>query len=160
MKKPNPIDVVFKDKAKFGTQNTIIGRFLTQIPSGKTNEKAIEKKLRGMPFIKDLNIAKRLEQLKQYKRRSNNDDNDDHPPSIPIFDPSLYYPSSLSEDDSNVQDDLNPTQKFLLRDRPQKEKIAVAVGEKAAIAAGEKKLDFGKILANSFQRLSIFLIIK
>ena len=47
MKKSNPIDVVFKDKAKFLKQNSIIGTLLTQIQSGKTNEKAIEKQLRG-----------------------------------------------------------------------------------------------------------------
>ena len=47
MKKSNPIDVVFKDKAKCLKQNSIIGTLLTQIQSGKTNEKAIEKQLRG-----------------------------------------------------------------------------------------------------------------
>ena len=31
MKKSNPIDAVFKDKAKFDTQNPIIGTLLTQI---------------------------------------------------------------------------------------------------------------------------------
>ena len=52
MKKSNPMDFVFKDKAKFDTQNPIIGTLLTQIQSGKTNEKAIEKQLRGAPSIK------------------------------------------------------------------------------------------------------------
>ena len=49
--------VVFKDKAKFDTENPIIGTLLKQIQSGKTNEKAIEKQLRGAPPIKDLNTA-------------------------------------------------------------------------------------------------------
>ena len=31
MKKPNPIDVAFKDKAKFDTQNPVIGKLLSQI---------------------------------------------------------------------------------------------------------------------------------
>ena len=35
MKKSNPIDVAFKDKAKFDFQNPIIGTLLTQIESGK-----------------------------------------------------------------------------------------------------------------------------
>ena len=52
MKKSNPMDFVFKDKAKFDTQNPIIGTLLTQIQSGKTNEKVIEKQLRGAPSIK------------------------------------------------------------------------------------------------------------
>ena len=83
-----------------------------------------------------------MERLKQYNRRNNNDDDDNDPPPplplTPIFDPLPYYLSSPTEDDSNIEDDLNPTQKFLLGDRPQKEKIAFAVGEKAAIATGEK----------------------
>ena len=57
MKKSNPIDVVFKDKAKFDMQNPIIGTFLTKMQSGKTNEKAVEKQSRGAPSIKDLNIV-------------------------------------------------------------------------------------------------------
>lgn len=35
MKKYNPIDVVFKDQAKFETQSPIIRTLLTQIESGK-----------------------------------------------------------------------------------------------------------------------------
>ena len=47
MKKSNLIDVVFKHKWKFDTQNPIIGALLTQIQSGKTkNEKAIENQLK------------------------------------------------------------------------------------------------------------------
>ena len=57
MKKSNLMIVVFKDKAKFDTENPIIGTLLKQIQSGKTNEKAIEKQLRGAPPIKDLNTA-------------------------------------------------------------------------------------------------------
>ena len=59
------IYIVFKDKAKFDTQNPIIGTLLAQIQSGKTkNEKAIENQLKGAPSIKDLQIAEQLEQLK------------------------------------------------------------------------------------------------
>ena len=55
MKKSNPIDVVFKDKTKFDTQNPIIGTLLTQIESGKSkNEKAIENQLNGTLSMKDL----------------------------------------------------------------------------------------------------------
>ena len=46
MRKPNPIDVIFKDQAKFDTQNPLIGMLLTQIKAGKLNqEKQIEKQL-------------------------------------------------------------------------------------------------------------------
>ena len=37
MKKLNPIDAVFKDKAKFDTQHPIIGTLLAQIEPGKLN---------------------------------------------------------------------------------------------------------------------------
>ena len=38
MRKPNPIDAVFKDKAKCDTQNPITGTLLTQIEAGKLNQ--------------------------------------------------------------------------------------------------------------------------
>ena len=79
---------------------------IEEIQSGKTKtEKANENQLKGASFIKDLEIAERLERLKQFNKRSNNDDNDDDddddntplvPPSTPIFDPPLYYPQSPS----------------------------------------------------------------
>ena len=133
-------------------QNSIIGTLC---------EKAIEKQLRGAPSIKYLNIAERLKCLKQYNRRNSNDeDGDDDPSPTPIFDPPPYYPSSQSKVDSDIKDDLSLTQKFLLGDRPRKEKIAVAVGEKDTAATGEKELDFRKILADYFQKLIVFLIMK
>ena len=131
MKKSNPIDVFFKDKAKFDTQNHIIGTLLTigtllkgaptQIESGKTrNEKAIENQL----------TSERLEQLRENNRKNNNDNdgNDDKNPPPPSAPPSFimppYYVPSLSIDneDSDIENHLNPTQKFLLGDTPQQEK--------------------------------------
>ena len=46
-------------------------------------------------------------------------------------------PSFDSDDDHDIEGE-NPIQKLLLGDEPQKEKIAVAVGEKDAVTAGEK----------------------
>ena len=123
MKKSNPISVVIKDKAKFDTQNPIIGSLLTQIQSGKTKTgKAIENQLKGAPSIKDLQIAEWLEHLKQYNKRNNNDNNyDDNTPLLPappIFDPLLHYlplPSFDSNDGSDIEEE-NPIQKFLLDD--------------------------------------------
>ena len=150
MKKSNPIDIVFKDKAKFDTQNPIISRLLIEIQSGKTkSEKAIENQLKGAPSIKDLQIAEQLERLKQYNKSNNNDDNDDGdddtppppaPPSASIFDVLPHYLPLLSFDSDNDSDieRENPIQKFLFGDKPQKEKIAVAVREKDAVTGGEK----------------------
>ena len=81
-----------------------------------------------------------MERLKQYNRRNNNDgDDDNNPPPTTIFPPPRYYLSSPPKDDSNIEDYLNPTQKFCFGDRPQKEKIVIAVGEKDTVATGEKK---------------------
>ena len=50
MRKLYSIDAVFKDKAKFDTQNPIIGA-LTQNEAGKSNqEKQIKKQLETAPF--------------------------------------------------------------------------------------------------------------
>ena len=134
MKKSNPIDVVFKDKAKFDTQNPIIGTLLTQIESEKSKtEKAVDNQLEGAPSIKDLMIAERLEQLRESNRKNINDNDDnanDNPPppsAPPSCVPPPYYPPllSISNEDSNIENDLNLTQKLLLRDTPQQENIAV-----------------------------------
>ena len=48
MRKPNPTDVVFK--AKFDTQNPIIGMLLTQIEAGKSNQEKQIKKTETAPY--------------------------------------------------------------------------------------------------------------
>ena len=74
MKKSNPIDLVLQHEVKSDMQNPIIITLLTEIQSGKAKtEKAIENQLKGAPSIKDLQIAQRLERLKQYSKRNNND---------------------------------------------------------------------------------------
>ena len=61
VRKPNPIYEVFKDEAKFDTQNPIIGTLLTKIGAGKLNQqKQMKKQLETAPSIKDLRIAERL----------------------------------------------------------------------------------------------------
>ena len=72
-------------------------------------------------------ITEQLEQLKESNRKNNNgnDDNDDDNPSLPSASPSFvppsYYPAlpSIDDDDSDIKNTLNPTQKFLLKDTPQ-----------------------------------------
>ena len=69
MKKPNPIDVVIKDKAKFDTQNPVIGKLLSQIQTDKNN-KLLQKQLENALSIKDLQIAEKLERLKQFNNNN------------------------------------------------------------------------------------------
>ena len=119
MRKPNPINAVFKDKAKFDTQYPIIDTLLTQIEAGKLNqEKQIKKQLATAPSIKDLKIAGQLRGLSDFNRRrvddddANDDDNDENdgngstlprtatpaPYDIPLYNTPLPSPS-ISDDD-------------------------------------------------------------
>ena len=71
MKKPNPV-VIFKDKSKFDAQNPVISSLITQVVDNK------KKVLHQAPSIKDLDIEKRFQELKNFnKGRINNDDDDD-----------------------------------------------------------------------------------
>ena len=60
LKKPNPVDVVFEDKAKFDVQNLIIGSLVAQVQENKTNEKAILNQISGTPSTKNIELAKRF----------------------------------------------------------------------------------------------------
>ena len=60
LKKPNPVDVVFEDKAKFDVQNLITGSLVAQVQEKKTNEKAILIQISGMPSTKNIELAKRF----------------------------------------------------------------------------------------------------
>ena len=100
------------------------------------NEKAVFEIIKKEPSTKDVTISKRLEKLKKCNNKHNNDssdgDNDDDddgdflglptPPSL--VSRSNEFDSEFDSDDKK----LTPTQKFLL-DKPQKEKLAIAVGE-------------------------------
>ena len=102
-----------------------------------------------------MNIAERFERLKQFNRKNNSAEDDSPLPTpTPNFARLPYYPPSSSEDDSDIKGDLNPTQKFLLGDRPQIEKIAVAVGEKIAVGIGEKQVKFSENLSKVFPEAS------
>ena len=67
MRKPNPINVDFKDKAKFVTQNPIIATLSTQIEVGKLNEeKQIKNIIRNCSLYKGFGkcgATKRIERF-------------------------------------------------------------------------------------------------
>ena len=122
MRKPNTIDAVFKVKAKFDTQNPIIGMLSTQIELGKlNNEKHIKTQLEAATSIKDFKIAEQLKRLRDFNQKrvngyddnnnkgnDNNNDNDFRPPTSPPLPPgfvlSLYNPPSpsISEDADEI----------------------------------------------------------
>ena len=69
MDKSIPINTIFKDQAKFDTQNPIISSLLTQIEiRKKQKEKDVLKKLATAPSMKDLTIAEHLQRLSQFNR--------------------------------------------------------------------------------------------
>ena len=78
MKKPNPIEVMFKDKSKFDVQNPVVGSLITQVVDNKKTEKEFLRALDQAPSIKDLDIEKRFRELENFiEGRSNDDDDDD-----------------------------------------------------------------------------------
>ena len=138
----------------FDVQNPIIGSLATQV---RNNEKAIFEQIKKAPSTKDVTISKRLEKLKKFNKKNNNDDDDDDDgngdlprlQTLPSFVPkNNEFDSEFDSDDEK----LTLTQKFLL-DKPQKEKLAVAVGKNQAVAAqpqektAVKKVKFSDDLA-------------
>ena len=148
MKKPNPIDVDFKDKAKFDVQNPIIGSLVAQVQENKTNEKATLNQLSGVPSTKDIEL---VECLAKSRGKTNNNNNNNFPPFLP---PSPLPPAPLpwppdggnGESDYDDGDNRNftPTQRFLLN---QSQRTAVAVGTNNAAMSmplQEKKVRFSE----------------
>ena len=159
--KPNPVNFTFKDKAQFDVQNPIIGLLAVQVSN---NEKAVFEIIKKEPSTKDVTISKRLEKLKKCNNKHNNDssdgDNDDDddgdflglptPPSL--VSRSNEFDSEFDSDDKK----LTPTQKFFLV-KPQKEKLAVAVGENEIASTAQlqekttaKKVKFSNDLTKIF----------
>ena len=67
MRKPNPINVAFKDKAKFVTQNPIIGTLSTQIEVGKLNqEKQIKNIIRNCSLYKGVGKCRATKRIERF----------------------------------------------------------------------------------------------
>ena len=83
----NPLDVVYREKAKFDVQNRIIGDLLKEISKGKLSEEEYFKKTKTAPNIKDLDIKERFDKVFERDRRKKDnflDENaDDSPPGSP-----------------------------------------------------------------------------
>ena len=118
MKKPNPVNVIFKDKVHFDVQNPIIALLAAQVSN---NEKAIFEQIKKAPSTNDVTISERLEKLQKFNNKNNNDndDNDDddhdgngdlpHLPTPPSFPPkNNQFDSEFNSDDKK----LTSTQNF------------------------------------------------
>ena len=88
----NPLDVVYREKAKFDIQNPIIGSLLKQINKSKTGDndfKQVKKQLDKVPDPKDLNIQDRFNQIFERDGKKKNN----------FLDP-FYHKGDDSDDDS------------------------------------------------------------
>ena len=108
MKKPNPIEVMFKDKSKFNVQNPVVSSLITEVVDNKKKEKKILRVLDQVPSIKDLDIEKRFCDSKNFNEGCNNDndDDDDDDDNIGQSSGPSQYPSSLSR---RNEPSLSPT---------------------------------------------------
>ena len=128
MKKPDPVNVVSKDKAHF---DPIIGSLAAQLSN---NEEAIFEQIKKDQQERSERSAK----LKRFNNKNNNDDDDndddDGGGDLPcLLTPSLF-PLKNNEFDSEFDSDdkkLAPTQKFLL-DKPQKRKASHCSRQKSS----------------------------
>ena len=62
-KNDNPLDVVFREKAKFDAQNPIIGSLLEEINKGKITEDGRIKAVKSAPNTKDLDLQDRFNEI-------------------------------------------------------------------------------------------------
>ena len=115
----NPLDVVYREKAKFDVQNPIIGDFLKEINKGKLSEEEYFKKTKTAPNIKDLDIRERFDKvferdtrkkdnfLDQTNNRNNGDDSPPGSPGAPPPSPIDFDPYASDDNDNPFNVDLN-----------------------------------------------------
>ena len=139
MKKSNPMDVVFKDKTKCDVQNPAVGSLIVQVQENKKKQREYLKQLSGASSVTDIDIGKRLKELKDFNEGwngSDDHDDDDEPCVPPTPQPSL---SRTSEDIFSTPrctpavgdgDNCTSTQRFPL-DRPStgRERVAGTTGQ-------------------------------
>ena len=79
MKKPNLIEVMFKDKSKFDVQNPVAGSLITQVVDNKKKRKRDFESAWSSAIDKRSRYRKRFCKLKNFNEgRNNNDDDDDN----------------------------------------------------------------------------------
>ena len=92
MKKPNPIDFVLKDKAKFDVQNPVIGSLFEQIRKNKKNEFA--RKLLKSPTTDAQKEKSTFEKIEDFSRKIRKDDVVDDDDAVDDDEDSVVVKSS------------------------------------------------------------------
>ena len=105
----NPLDVVYREKAKFDVQNPIIGDLLKEINKGKLTDDEYYKLTKTAPDPKILELQKRFDKFRRIKVKDNllqnNDDDDDNDdgrsplgsPNIPRPPPNIPRPPIMRD---------------------------------------------------------------
>ena len=132
----NPLDVVYREKAKFDAQNPIIGDLLKEINKGKLSEEEYFKKTKTATDIKDLDIKERFNKVFErsnkkkdnfldpfYNRNDDDDDDDDSPPGSPNVPPPPPMDFDFEENINPYNVDLNNLEReYFDRDIPIEDK--------------------------------------
>ena len=150
MHKPTATNFMFRDKAKFDIQNSVIGSLYNQLLTKEQKEKLELEAIGKAPSVKDIDIQKRLDDKSKFnlgiKDNDDNDDDDDdnddnnnsgRPPIFPPTPPSS--PSTLSE-----------TQRFLLDGG--NEQVAEAIGLTTTSTPKAKQLTFSETITKVFPK--------
>ena len=158
MNKPTATNFIFKDKAKFDIQNPIIGSLYNEILTDKQKEEGILKQIAKAPNLKDIEIKKRLENLKKFENGiddDDDDDDDDQPPKPPNqgnnnqFDPFARLPDQRPPDVGLLTPPPTPFKKFLLEDVPSSSKSS----ENVLVKEKPEKINFSGTLQKTFPKL-------
>ena len=133
----NPLDVVYREKAKFDVQNPIIGSLIQQINRGRLTDKNIDEALKKAPNTKVLDVEERWRDIFDRKKPGpkdhiappSDDDDDDgdddfgnlnHPPfggvapevPPPPLSPPLGYVPRLGAPDDQFIAEREPREYF------------------------------------------------
>ena len=123
-KTDNPLDLVYREQAKFDVQNPIIGSLLKQINRGRLTDENIKKALSETPDAKTLDVEDRFRSIFEREKPkdrsispdlpSDDDDGDDDgnlgppgspiPPPAPPSPPLGYVPRPGALDDQFIAD--------------------------------------------------------
>ena len=154
MNKPTATNFMFKDKAKFDIQNPIIGSLYNEVLTDKQKEKKLLEDISKAPDLKDIEIQKRLDNLKKFESGIDDDDDDDDdnkgpkppaPSNNNLFDPFAKLPDPVNNEPPSPSALIptppnTPIKTFLLDDGTQ-------------VLSKPEKITFSQTLQKTFPKI-------
>ena len=153
MNKPTATNFMFKDKAKFDIQNPIIGSLYNEVLTDKQKEKKLLEDISKAPDLKDIEIQKRLDNLKKFESGIDDDDDDDDnkgpkppaPSNNNLFDPFAKLPDPVNNEPPSPSALIptppnTPIKTFLLDDGTQ-------------VLSKPEKINFSQTLQKTFPKI-------